>query len=136
MPEQEFFCRILLGTREGFFMKKIIIVVIAILIFAFAPTKNSELSQPQVSAAPSLPAQQASITYNGKEGVDALALLKEQNTAEQNSSGLVTIINGRKAEDSKREYWAFYVNGEMATVGPGEYVTKDTDRIEWRVEKY
>lgn len=123
-------------------MKKIIIIAAVVIIagagaFAMsnAPTKTGE--QPQISVTPSMaPANEETVTYTGKEGVDALTLLKENNTAEQNASGLVTTINNRKAEDSKKEYWAFYVNGKMAEVGPGEYVTKDTDKIEWKVENY
>lgn len=125
-------------------MKKIIIILVAVSLFGFAglfavtnaPTKSGEIKQPQVSVAPSIQVKQDTITYNGREDVDALTLLKENNTAEQNSAGLVTTINGRTADDSKREYWAFSVNGEMAPVGPAQYVTKATDKIEWKIEHY
>lgn len=80
--------------------------------------------------------QQDSLSYRGKEGRDALSLLKEQAVVAQEQSGLVTAINGRKADTAKREYWAFYVNSKMAEVGPLEYKTKDTDTIEWKIEKY
>lgn len=80
--------------------------------------------------------QKDSLSYRGKEGKDALSLLKEQAAVVQDKSGLVTAINGRKADTVKREYWAFYVNSKMAEVGPLEYKTKDTDMIEWKIEKY
>lgn len=126
-------------------MKKIIIIIVAILIFAFAgafaatqaPTTPTDKPQPQVSTVPTKAVMNdAGISYQGKEGVDALTLLKENNEVEQNASGLVTTIAGRKAEDSKREYWAFYINGKMAAVGPADYVTKDTDKLEWKVDNY
>lgn len=78
----------------------------------------------------------AAFSYTGREGVDALTLLKEETTVEQNDSGLVTSINDRKADEKKREFWSFYVNGKMAPVGPAEYITKDTDSIEWKIETY
>lgn len=74
--------------------------------------------------------------YKGKEGVDALTLLKEQTSVEQDNSGLVTSINNRKADNTKREYWSFFINGKMAEVGPASYTTKDTDLIEWKIQTY
>ncbi len=76
------------------------------------------------------------LSYKGKNRKDALTLLKKQAVVGQNASGLVTSINGRKADDTKREYWAFYVNGKQAPVGPAEYQTKNGDKIEWKIERY
>ncbi|MBI2443286.1 MAG: DUF4430 domain-containing protein [Candidatus Levybacteria bacterium] len=75
-------------------------------------------------------------SYKGNEGKDALSLLKEKTKTEQNNSGLVVSINSRRADDAKKEFWAFYVNGKMAEVGPSEYITKDGDLIEWKIERY
>ena len=76
-------------------------------------------------------------SYTGEEGKDALTLLKQSaKSIEQNSTGLVIAINNREADDKKKEFWAFYVNGKMAEVGPADYKTKDGDRIEWKIEKY
>ena len=75
-------------------------------------------------------------TYKGKEGIDALNLLREETTIKQDNSGLVISINGREADSSNREYWSFYVNGKMASVGPADYITKDDDLIEWKIETY
>ncbi len=77
-----------------------------------------------------------SYSYTGQEGVDALTLLKKNFTVMQDPSGLVVVIGERKAESRIREYWAFYVNGKLAAVGPKDYITKDTDKIEWKIEKY
>lgn len=77
-----------------------------------------------------------SFTYSGVEGQNALEILQSKTSVEQNSSGLVVSINGRKADDKKHEFWAFYVNAKMAEVGPAEYVMKDGDKIEWKIEKY
>ncbi|HUQ84753.1 MAG TPA: DUF4430 domain-containing protein [Candidatus Limnocylindrales bacterium] len=76
------------------------------------------------------------VSYPGENGKDALTLLKAFSKVEQGSSGLVTSINSRLAEDKNKEFWAFYVNGKMSEVGPADYVTKDADKIEWKIEKY
>ncbi len=77
-----------------------------------------------------------SFSYKGEEGKDGLTLLKEKTKIEQSSSGLVTSINGRKADEGKKEFWAFFVNGKMAEVGPADYQTKAGDLIEWKIQKY
>lgn len=75
-------------------------------------------------------------SYKGEDGKDALTLLKSKTDVEQDNSGLVVSINKKKADSSKREYWAFYVNGELSSVGPKDYITKNADLIEWKVENY
>jgi hypothetical protein len=75
-------------------------------------------------------------SYQGEDSKDALTILREKTTVEQNASGLVVSINGRKADDAKKEFWAFYVNGKMAEVGPADYQTSADDRIAWKIEHY
>lgn len=75
-------------------------------------------------------------SYFGKNGQNALTLLQEQTAVAEDHSGLVVSIDGHKANAVAHEYWAFYVNNKMADVGPAAYVTKDTDKIEWKIEKY
>ncbi len=76
-------------------------------------------------------------SYKGQAGEDALSLLKQKaKGVEQNNSGLVVGINGRKVDEKKQEYWAFYLNGNLAQVGPAAYETKNGDTIEWKIEKY
>ena len=93
--------------------------------FVSAPT-------PTVTPAPLV----TEFSYKGETGKDALTILKAKAPIEQAASGLVVSINGRKAQDAKHEFWGFYVNGEMAQVGPADYQTKDTDTILWKIEKY
>lgn len=76
------------------------------------------------------------VSYYGVEGKNALLLLGKYEKFEQASSGLVISINGRKANEKDREFWAFYINGKTATVGPEAYITKKGDVIEWKIEKY
>jgi len=97
------------------------------------------VSQKKISIAVSpYPKQQNidQISYKGKKGIDALTLLKDHALVEQDASGLVTSIGGRVADPKLHEYWAFYVNGKIASVGPAQYKTKASDTITWKIEKY
>jgi len=72
-------------------------------------------------------------------GKTALDLTKEKTNIKTKGEGVnayVTEINGQEALNSKKEYWAFYVNGKMAKVGAGSYKLKEGDKIEWKIEKY
>ena len=74
--------------------------------------------------------------YKGKTGKDALSLLKEKTNIKQDPAGLVISINGREIKSAKKEYWAFFINGKMAEVGPADYKTNSQDLIEWRIKTY
>ncbi len=77
-----------------------------------------------------------SFNYNGRSGIDALTLLKEKTEVEQDKTGMVVSISGRKANNEKREFWSFYVNGVQANVGSADYITKNDDIIDWKIETY
>lgn len=78
----------------------------------------------------------ATIQYAGKDGTDALTLLKESHGVGTDASGMVVSIDGQKADTSRHEYWAFYVNGEVASVGPKDYTSKSTDKLMWKIATY
>lgn len=122
---------ILLGFACG------LIVLVLLFSTVSLAREKEERAQKALFATPTI-SQLAKdeFSYKGKTGKDALTLLKENARIEQDASGLVVSINGRKADPAKREYWAFYVNGNMAQVGPADYQTKDEDRVEWKIEKY
>lgn len=112
-------------------------LIATLLIFSFGSQwVGRKAAQPQTVTQATINKQVDAFSYIGEEGKDALALLKEKTSVEQNTSGLVISINNRKADDVKREYWAFYVNGKQAPVGSAEYQTKKGDKIEWKIEKY
>ena len=88
----------------------------------------------QVEYAPS-----NTLSYEGSAGKTALELLLEKAAVAMTGSGenaFVTAINGRMANESAREYWSLWVNGEAAQVGAGSYVTKDGDLVEWKITTY
>ncbi|HEY0216950.1 MAG TPA: DUF4430 domain-containing protein [Cellulomonas sp.] len=48
-------------------------------------------------------------------------------------SAFITAVAGYRAADD--EFWALYVNGEMATRGAGGQRLSPGDLVEWRVEE-
>lgn len=104
----------------------------ALLVIQIPVPQNS----PSVSSTPTVAQAVRPVTYQGQKGKNALELLQAQTATEQDASGLVTTINGKKADASNHEFWTFYVNGKIASIGPAQYVTKDTDTIEWKIENY
>lgn len=79
--------------------------------------------------------QLSEIGYKGQTGADALTLLKKHaqvQTKHYSFGDLVTSINGSSGNGPK--YWTFYVNGKMAQVGAGAYVSKSTDDLNWKLQ--
>ena len=79
--------------------------------------------------------QLTQISYNGQNGMNAYVLLQKHATvqAKKYSFGyFVTSIDGVAGNGPK--YWTFYVNGKEASVGANSYVTKNSDRIMWRLQ--
>ena len=131
-------------------MKKALIIIASIILF-FALANYLKLyvqtSSPYAGLGrfeknyvpiPEKKAPSDYITYTGEDGVSAYQILVEKEHAWllTNSSGLIISINDRKADLDKHEFWAFYVNGKMAEVGPQDYITKGVDKIEWKIETY
>ena len=126
--------------------KRIIIIVASVLVIAgliagsvvwINRTNNTSQKADQTKTV----TQQTTtdVTYKGKEGVTALALLEQAAKTEMNGTGemaYITGINGVTADSAKKEYWAFNVNGVAATVGAGSYITKDSDTITWKLSTY
>ena len=117
--------------------------VLGILLFALIILSAIFLNyQPAVlsSLAPTPAVREQTINtdfaYRGQAGLDALTILKQKTNVEQDKSGMVVSINSRKADGAKHEYWAFYINGKLASVGPADYQTKNTDTIKWKIETY
>lgn len=117
----------------------LVLVFVIIGIFAFVSSSlNKNLGQESKNS-PIITQNVKEINnfiYKGRNNKDALTLLKEETEVKQDDSGMVSSINGRAADSNKREFWSFYINGQMAQVGPADYITKDEDSIEWKIETY
>ena len=78
------------------------------------------------------------LTYPGKDGVTALALLQQNATIVTSGTGemaYVTSIDGVVANPTN-QYWEFLVNDISASVGAGSYVSKSTDTITWKLSSF
>jgi len=74
------------------------------------------------------------IAYEGEDGKIALELLKSRarvRTSTSQIGELVEEINGVSANSDWR--LLYYINGSMAKTGAGNYVTKNGDKIEWKL---
>lgn len=130
-------------------MKKklvIYVLIIALVVFAgYLYDKNGSFSKKQpaeikkVSVSLKLPENTNFKEFNLNGQPTALELLQDEakiTTKGQGIDAYVTTINGRIAQDSKKEYWAFYINGKLSTVGAGSYTLRQGDRIEWKIANY
>ena len=117
------------------FIGLLVFVVVVFFGYGFLITRN-QTNQPIANTPSPTIALVDYISYIGVTGKTALDLLDTRAAVVQAASGLVISINGRKADNGQHEYWAFYINGKIAQVGPKDYITKDGDKIEWKIDKY
>lgn len=113
----------------------VVIVLIAIgmiatysSLFSGAGNPQPTQDQSQVQTTPQ------TISYQGKDGVDAMTLLKETHTVDASDQGFVNAIDGVKP--AEKQYWALYVNGALADKGAKDIITKSTDSIEWKLDSF
>lgn len=116
----------------------IFFATVAVIIFGgyslFNQTNNT--AQVNVSSDNQQEFSSNEISYKGVEGISALNLLKQLHQVETKKfdfGEMVQSINGISA-DSKH-FWSFYVNNAISTVGAGEYTTKTSDVIVWKLEE-
>lgn len=78
-------------------------------------------------------------TYAGKDGKNALALLKEKypKTSTKTAEGLGEYVTGINCRDAgSTEYWQFFVNGKSSEIGAGAYTSTSTDTLEWKLTSF
>lgn len=93
------------------------------------------LPEPEIDAAE----EEISYSLPGVGGTVLEAMEADGMSFETKGSGensFVVSVNGREADDSQREYWALYVNGEYAQLGAGSQQASGEDTITWRLERY
>lgn len=85
-------------------------------------------------------AETAEFAYEGEQGRTALELLLEKDPSAQvqgeGENAFVTGIEGRVADEGAKEFWALYVDGELAQVGAGSLITEDGQQIVWKLETF
>jgi hypothetical protein len=127
-------------NKQKILFSVLVVVIVILVIFLINPPQKTTPppinDTPVVTISPTVSPLVDQFEYQGEDGVDALTLLKQKTTVEQDSSGMVVSISGRQADSNQREFWSFYINRESAQVGPASYITKDNDIISWKIEKY
>lgn len=119
------------------------IVAITSSSFIYQPSRQPTTSRQAsiVTQIITLPSgnKKLSRSYKDVQNITALDLLKQTSdilVEGQNKEAFVTTIDGLQAKSEQREYWAFYVNGKLASVGAGSYKLQPNDSLEWKLEKY
>ena len=117
-------------------MKRILLTLAALLTIGGGSAyliANQPEPTPQVSVQQQV---EKEINYQGVEGKNALELLKSNYDVKTEDfpgfGEMVKTIDGKTPTD--KQFWGFYVNGEMAQVGAGDYITKASDKITWKIE--
>jgi hypothetical protein len=113
----------------------LIIAVLALSAPMCGCARRASVNTPKAASA-ATPAREERlvIAYEGEDGKTALELLKSRARVRTSSSQLgelVEEINGVGAGGG--HYLIYYVNGSMARTGAGNYVTKNGDKIEWKL---
>jgi hypothetical protein len=120
---------------KGF--KSVLITILLSLIIAIsACAQRSPVKTPSAPTASPTQAQNERIViaYEGEEGKTALEILKARarvRTSTSQMGELVEEING--VNNGNGYYLIYYVNGAQAKVGAGNYITKNDDKIEWKL---
>lgn len=128
-------------------MKKMFLFVLFLLIIISGyffyqnqlQSKKSVVKQENITVYLKLNGQEDFIKQVVSTKKTALEFTKEKAkivTKGESANAYVIEINGRKANDLNKEFWAFYVNGKQAEVGAGSYRLKEGDKIKWKIEKY
>lgn len=111
----------------------IIIVLVGLgMIMTYSSFLTGSNTQINDTAQKSSPVK--TYNYSGKEGKNALELLRENYPAEISEQGFVNSIDN--ILPAENQYWALYVNGKPAATGAKEVITKDTDNVEWKLEGF
>lgn len=125
-----------MNMRSKLLILVVLSVVVVAAIFSFVQ-RSQKQQEPQLQSSASAQTAATEVSYKGKEGKNALELLKgayKTQTKEYPGVGeFVTAIDGKTADD--KHFWAFYVNGEQSQVGAGSYQTKEGDTIVWKLEE-
>jgi hypothetical protein len=114
----------------------VIIFILSSMIVIAACARRPQVKTPNTATASPTQAQneRTVIAYEGEDGKTALELLKARARVRTNASymgELVEEING--VNNGNGYYLIYYVNGVKAKVGAGSYITKNGDKIEWKL---
>lgn len=117
------------AQRTSFYIAAALVAIFGFYLFVTPATDSNSQTELEQQ-------QDTTITYQGEDNKTALELLKAKYDVETQSSDFgefVTGINGKAA--ASNQFWAFYVNDQMASVGAGSYTTNSSEKITWKLEQ-
>lgn len=100
-----------------------------------ASSASSSASGPTVELVVTKPDGSKSETVTFEEGDSVLEILDAAYDIEE-TNGFITAIDGLKQDESKKTYWMYKVNGEVADKAAGELEPKPGDKIEFYQETF
>lgn len=116
--------------------KKIVVGIVAVIIVAVALYGTAQkYGEGRVEAA--LIVENGGSTVRDAriaEGSTVFDLMIACGISFEEEGGFVTSINGISQDTEAGCYWVYYINGDFAPVGAGDYVVQEGDEITWKLE--
>jgi hypothetical protein len=72
----------------------------------------------------------------GSSALDATKQVADVETSGEGEMAFVTSIDGKEADQAKKEFWELVINGKSSQVGAGVYKVKSGDEIKWQISKF
>jgi Domain of unknown function (DUF4430) len=127
-------------------MKKIIVssVIASSLLLGAVGCSQQEAEQPKQEQKVTYTSNIILVDKDGNTSNKEISIEKDQilmdamkqNFEVEENQGFISGIGSVKADDSKKEYLALYLNGEMASVGANDIKLQDGDEVSFKIETY
>lgn len=117
-----------------------VVIGITTLVLVNQPAASTTNNDQQAAQQAQQATSQVSdvVTFTAVADQTVLAQLKANNdtvvTKDSAYGEYVDSING-KVGGTDGYYWSFYVDGQMASIGAGDYKTTGGEKVEWKFEK-
>ena len=118
--------------------KKIVVGIVVVVIVAAALYGSTQMFGGTTIEATLTIENGGTMTYSAEitEGSNVFDLMKACNVPFEEEGGFVTSIHNISQDTEAGKYWMYYINGELALVGAGDYIVQEGDHITWRLESF
>jgi hypothetical protein len=118
--------------------KKIVVGIVVVVIVAAALYGSTQMYGGNTIEATLTIENGGTMTYSAEltGGSNVFDLMKACNVPFEEDGGFVTSINNISQDTEAGKYWIYYINGESALVGAGDYIVQEGDHITWRLESF
>lgn len=120
------------------FTSKLAVAVVTFLVVAAGVSTGVAIHHKEngdVQTVSNAQHQLTQISYDGQNGENAYVSLQKHATVQSKKYSFgyfITAIDGVTGNGPR--YWTLFVNGKEASVGANDYITKNSDRIMWRLQ--